>query len=583
MKRFSHCLPPLVAAIAAPAAQAVGLGELHAASQLGTPLRAWVELYAAPDDKPLDWRVEILPDYFAGQGAAPASVLEGLRGRVALSPEGRPYIAVESAAPIDYANLSFRLRLSREQEALTGRFSVRLPETAPPAPLVSKAPARPRKPSARRASSAPAPVAGPDTYGPVGPGESLWHIARKVAGGGNINTTMQQLFALNPEAFVRRDISRLRAGAVLKVPAGGAVPNPTSATAGLTARLPRENVTTSSGATPTTGDPALNARLKALDDKFAAIRARYGAPASPVKASVALATDGSQQTMTDSVQDAPAPLTSPAVPVEMAPGAAANLPPAAPAAAAPAATLVQPAPTQTPATPSTEVTPAPVDTAAAPATVAKRLLEPVPAENAATESEEGLLGGGMTPFLLLGACTLAAAGLLAGRRLLANRAAQKLGQHDPSKDETLKAEVARKTGNRVRLESEIRALVEPTGATSPRPESLTALPPLPLSAMGGESEAIDANIAQGLYTEAETMLRAAIDQKPGNVQAKLRLAEVLYITDQPEAFSELAEELMMNHRQDVTDEDWQRLVRMGKMIAPDFALFSGPRPVGLRA
>ena len=583
MKKFSRCLPPLVAAIAAPGAQAVGLGELHAASQLGTPLRAWVELYAAPDDKPLDWRVEILPDYFAGQEAAPASVLEGLRGRVALSPEGRPYIAVESAAPIDYANLSFRLRLSREEEALTGRFSIRLPETAPPAPVVSKTPVRPRNTGGRRKSSVALPVAGPDTYGPVGPGESLWHIARKVAGGGNINTTMQQLFALNPEAFVRRDITRLRAGAVLKVPAGGAVSAPAGA-----ARPPRDSVlsgeTARSEAAPAMRDPALSARLKALDEKFAAIRARYGAPAAPVEASVALAPDAAPPALAGGVQDPPASVAPPAVPVEIAQGAAANLPPAPPAAAAPAATLVQPAPTSPPVAPPTEVTPAPVDTAAAPNTVARRLLEPTPAENAAAEPEEGLLGGGMTPFLLLGACTLAAAGVLAGRRLLAGRAAKKLGQHDPSKDETLKAEVARKTGNRVRLESEIRALVEPTGASSPRPESLSALPPLPLgAASGGDTEAIDINIAQGLYTEAETMLRAAIEQKPGNVQTKLRLAEVLYITDQPEAFSELAEDLMMDHRQDINDDDWQRLVRMGKMIAPDFALFSGPRPVGLRA
>lgn len=583
MKTFSRCLPPLVAALAAPGAQAVGLGELHAASQLGTPLRAWVELHAAPSDNPLDWRVDILPDYFAEQGTAPAAVLEGLRARIALSPAGRPYIAIESTAPVDYATLAFRLRISNDHEALTGRFNVRLPETAPPAPLVKKA--SPATPKARASRQAPPPVAGGETYGPVPAGESLWHVARTLAGSGNINVMMQQLFALNPEAFVRRDITRLRSGSVLKIPAGAAgsaaVTAASAPAAAVAPATPRAAEPGPRGLAAL--DPALNARLKALDAKFAAIRARYGAPAASVTASVALTPDTASAPASGTVQDAPAPLGSPAVPVEIAQGAASNLPAAPPPPAAPAATLVTPAAPPPPAAAPAVVTPAPVAPAAAPATAAKRLLEPAPSEDATADTGDGILGGGLAPYLLLGACSLAAAGVLAGRRLLARRAASKLGHHDPATDETLKAEVARKTGNRVRLESEIRALVEPTGAVGARPESLAALPPLPLSASSADTAAIDANIAQGLYTEAEGMLRSVIEEKPRNVQAKLRLAEVLYISDQPEAFSELAEELMMSHRQEVTDEDWQRLVRMGKMIAPDFALFSGPRPVGLRA
>ena len=578
MKTFSRCLPPLVAALAAPGAHAVALGELHTASLLGNPLRAWVELYAVPGDNPLDWRVEVLPDYFAEQGAAPPAVLAGLRARVALSPEGRPYIAIESATPIDYANLAFRLRLASANEALTGRFAVRLPEMASPAPLVKQAPP-PRQLKAGGTKRVPTLVAGTDTYGPVPDGESLWHIARKLAGAGNINVMMQQLFALNPDAFVRRDIGRLRAGAVLKIPAGNsrAAAEPTAVAAQATAAAPA-----SSARTLAERDPALSARLKALDAKFAAIRARYGSPAAKVPASVALSPDAAP---TAQAVDAPAPVSTPAVPVALSPSPAANIPAAPPVAPPPPAQLVQPSPAPAPVAAPAVVTPAAPAPAAAPATVARRLLEPAPAENAQAEGpSDNPLGGGLAPYLLLGACTLAAAGVYAGRRLLAARAARKAGQPDPEAEANLKAEVSRKTGNRVRLESEIRALVEPTGALGARPESLAALPPLPLGAgAGGDTEAIDASIAQGLYNEAEDMLRAVIEEKPRSVQAKLRLAEVFYITDQPEAFSELAEDLMTGHRQDVTDEDWQRLVRMGKMIAPEFALFSGPRPVGLRA
>ena len=94
---------------------------------------------------------------------------------------------------------------------------------------------------------------------------------------------------------------------------------------------------------------------------------------------------------------------------------------------------------------------------------------------------------------------------------------------------------------------------------------------------------IDMNIAGGFYSEAEEKLRQVIEKAPRNFTAKLRLAEVYYITEQADAFSDLAEELMVNHRKEITDDDWQRLVRMGKMIAPDFPLFSGPKSVTLRA
>ena len=95
--------------------------------------------------------------------------------------------------------------------------------------------------------------------------------------------------------------------------------------------------------------------------------------------------------------------------------------------------------------------------------------------------------------------------------------------------------------------------------------------------------AIDAHIAHGRYAEAETLLREAIKAHPRNVQAKLRLAEVYYITEKLDGFAAIAGDLKAQHRGDLSDEEWQRLVRMGKIIAPDLALFSGPKAVGRRA
>jgi hypothetical protein len=157
----------------------------------------------------------------------------------------------------------------------------------------------------------------------------------------------------------------------------------------------------------------------------------------------------------------------------------------------------------------------------------------------------------------------------------------------PSTESTLKAEVARKSGNRVRLENEIRALIEPTGALPDLTTLKTTRPqeaqPMPSGVVIPQANAIDVSIAQGHYVRAESLLQTVIQSAPRNVQAKLRLAEVYYITEQVDAFATLALEVKQEHRAEVSDEDWQRLVRMGKIIAPEFSLFSGPKPVGLLA
>ncbi len=584
MKKISRCFPPLLAALASPASMALGLGEIQTMSALGSRLDASIDLYAAPEELPSEWRVDILPDHFAEGAATPVWILESMRGQILISPDGRPYVHVESSLPVDTRNLTFRLRLSHAKQALTGRYSVSLapptvaaPQLPKPRPMPAKAP-RP----ARATQMAPTFAIGAGDYGPVRPGDSLWTIAHKLGGGRNTNGLMKQLFKRNPQAF-NGSMDRLRVGAVLRLDGEAqatavaqptAMPSPALAPETQVTTPAPEKLANDPAATLTAAkaamarlsisrslaeqDPELAARLSALDAKLAAIRARYETSAAGVSSAAAVA--------------APAPQVQAQAPIATAEPAAPNPAPLATTAPTPPAAATTPSALNAEAVADMKkmLTPAPTPDVVAP------IPSPLP---------QGDDAGGLTPYLLLAACSLAAAGVYGGRRWWASRRNARQLQADPSRDETLKAEVARKSGNRVRLENEIRALVEPTGAIGGMAAvNSAASQPIPLGVSGNEDTVdIDMNIAGGFYSEAEEKLRQVIEKAPRNFTAKLRLAEVYYITEQADAFSDLAEELMVNHRKEITDDDWQRLVRMGKMIAPDFPLFSGPKSVTLRA
>ena len=69
------------------------------------------------------------------------------------------------------------------------------------------------------------------TYGPIGPYDTLWSIARQVRPGAASTTqTMAALVRLNPDAFIDGDVNRIRGGTMLQVPteveALGAAPAP---------------------------------------------------------------------------------------------------------------------------------------------------------------------------------------------------------------------------------------------------------------------------------------------------------------------------------------------------------------------
>lgn len=579
------CLSACLCAM--PLAHALGLGGITGSGGPGLPLDAQVTLYLAPGERASLTGVELLPDLTLDAAADRA-----LLARIAATIEHRPdgsFVRLASAEPLTVDRLRFRLRLNTTRGAVTGHYALRMPALRPTlAPVTGRsrdivARPAPRRPSAR-ATRAPTAAPGEGRYGPVRPGQSLWLIAKELTGGRNLERMMSALHALNPQAFVGGDPAKLRVGVTLQLPTDDTATSAAAApsvpvaparreeesapvrnaapVAAILRRDPAAGAHADEGATVRTRmlpDPELSARLAELDAKFAAIRAKYAAPATAAPATAA--------------------------PSEAAGGQGVALPPVA-ATAAPAAPIRAPVadaakPVVAEAPPAAQ-TPPP---AQAPAAAATRDSQPSPAT-----------------WLTAGALLLGIAAWGAQRALQfrgARRIKASVEQHNAA-DADRRAQVARKAENRVRLESEIkgmndRRLATPGGslATSVQDHGVTPLPVLaatPIAGDGAEAPrdttrevAIDTSIAHGRYAEAEVLLREVLDEEPGNVQAKLRLAELFYITEQAERFAELAADLKARDRANLTDEEWKRVVRMGKILAPELMPFSGPRVVGLDA
>ncbi len=263
---------------------------------------------------------------------------------------------------------------------------------------------------------------------------------------------------------------------------------------------------------------------------------------------------------------------------------AAAVPPAEPGAAATPAEGTPPAEAAAP--PAAEVTPAP-----APA--------PKPAVEAKKPVEEPVAGPSLLErlmnywWVLLGLLAAALAYLL-----------YKRGRSDGSvAEEDLQAALARTTTDlRARTapprsrDSDIvveeRRPVEP--AAAPKPAQAPAPAPRapepsrrPVSVddtLSGEgainieagdplAEA-DFHMAYGLYDQAADLVQLAIKREPMRRDLKLKLLEIFFVWGNRDRFVELAKEMNAS-RGDAQPGEWDKILIMGKQLAPDDALFAG--------
>ena len=84
----------------------------------------------------------------------------------------------------------------------------------------------------------------------------------------------------------------------------------------------------------------------------------------------------------------------------------------------------------------------------------------------------------------------------------------------------------------------------------------------------------DFHMAYGLYDQAADLIRIAIGREPERRDLKLKLLEVFFVWGNKEQFLQTARELAGN-RAEAAPGEWEKIVIMGKQLAPEDPLFAG--------
>jgi pilus assembly protein FimV len=84
----------------------------------------------------------------------------------------------------------------------------------------------------------------------------------------------------------------------------------------------------------------------------------------------------------------------------------------------------------------------------------------------------------------------------------------------------------------------------------------------------------DFHMAYGLYDQAADLIRIAIQREPARRDLKLKLLEVFFVWGNKEQFLQTARELAGN-RAEAAPGEWEKILIMGKQLAPEDPMFSG--------
>jgi pilus assembly protein FimV len=501
-------------------------------------------------------------------------------------------------------------------------------ETASPAPAA--APSRPAR-AARASTPAPAPstseAAG--TSHMVTRGETLSEIAAGVAGGAAVSSPstrswMLAIYQANPQAF-RQNMNVLRSGAVLRIPdaSEAAAVSPAEASAEIRRQYaawrgaaaapataaekpgrlklvtPSENQPAAANATPQAPGAATSATASAK----AASAAAQQAAANEAKRLLELK---NQELARIQAEEAAKQAAAKAAPTPAAP------PPAA--ATAPAATTNPPA---------AETAPAPADQVNAPAPAVETAPAPPPVVAKTAPPPKPAASGGSFLSTLLGLwwvlALLIALGLLGffGSRLLRARRKSEfddsLGRLAAEGAET--ADLGPISARGSFSDPDLTPAPAPAPAPRPAPRAAAPLPESAflveetgsherprLSATGTQpamaapkhvasDETIssetainldqgdplaeaDFHMAYGLYDQAADLIRIAISREPNRRDLKLKLLEVFFVWGNKEQFLNAARELAQT-RAEAAPGEWEKILIMGKQLAPEDPLFTG--------
>jgi pilus assembly protein FimV len=128
-------------------------------------------------------------------------------------------------------------------------------------------------------------------------------------------------------------------------------------------------------------------------------------------------------------------------------------------------------------------------------------------------------------------------------------------QEQPAFDRSADASLAAASGHHVAIDDTV---------TGERPVALDQGDPL--------AEA-DFHMAYGLYDQAADLVQIAISREPNRRELKLKLLEVFFVWGNKDRFLQTARELAGTRPQALAGE-WEKLVIMGRQIAPEDPLFA---------
>ena len=495
-------------------------------------------------------------------------------------------------------------------------------QDAPPAspPSSSTPPAESAAPSSSHARAASAPSASDGASHVVKSGETLSSIAA-AASGSSANSAqtrswMLAIYQANPAAF-DKNMNLLRSGAVLRIPEGSAVSaispseangeirrqyaawrsnTPATAEAAPAAepghlRLVTPTESNSAGAANAAETKALQGRVKDLEGQLSESKRLLemrNAELAQLQAKLQNANKPAAPAAAPAPPPpAPAPPVAAAPPAQTSPPTSAETPPPAQVQAPQAAPPVA----QEPA-PAAEPTPTPAAEAA-------RVHKPKPVQTAApAESGGGILDTVMDYWWAIALLAVAVLGFFGlrvwrsrrqsefddslGRLAVAGAASMDHGfaSGDTSPVRPLTAAtddgafLVEETGSHERPRF-------PGGGAAPAATTRHVSTDETISSetainfdQGDPLAEADFHMAYGLYDQAADLIRIAISREPQRRDLKLKLLEVFFVWGNKEQFLQSARELA-DTRAEAAPGEWEKIIIMGKQLAPDDPLFSG--------
>jgi len=514
-----------------------------------------------------------------------------------------------------------------------GAHEGQISRPAPPAPVPAASQASPpaapaantsAPPSRTRASAAtsPSPVVNNPGDGThlVKRGETLSQIAAGASGSGPSSAQTREwmlaIYQANPRAF-DQNMNLMRSGAVLRMPDASAVAavSATQASAEIRRQYAAWRGGTGASETPAAGEPGHlrlvspsepggtatgtdTAQVKALQGQVHDLEGQLSEQKRLLELRNAELADLQQKLAAKQGAKAPAaePTPAPAPPPAAQPPAEAAAPPATPPAP-PVAETPPPAPAPQPEAAVT----APPEAAPPAAAAAKPAAKPHKAPPPAAASESGGILDILMDYwwALAGVVVLILAwlGLKTMRSRRQNDFDDSLGRLAAAGAESASRGgfASGETGNQVRPSQaatprEDAFLVEESG-THERPKFPGGPAPAAAAAkhvasddtissetainldQGDPLAEADFHMAYGLYDQAADLIRIAISREPARRDLKLKLLEVFFVWGNKDQFLQTARELAETREQAAPGE-WEKIVIMGKQLAPEDPLFA---------